>query len=211
MIFRVLLFLLAAASPLMRAQEPQNAARPDQILSSSPDGSFQIRRRQADPGEHGEALKTLSLTTSAGKTLYEWNSSLGATTVLWSPDKRYVAVNDMPGEKGDQMFLFAIDPSSGMVTPLRERNGSRLSAEVEKRHGSFLSKIEKSVLRASEWKEGRLWCTVTGTFIPKRQPSVHVPFHHLWVYKVDGTNAPVLEQEWTLTDPKERARRDIQE
>jgi hypothetical protein len=95
-IFRVLLFLLAAASPLMRAQEPQNAARPDQILSSSPDGSFQIRRRQADPGERGEALKTLSLTTSAGKTLYEWNSSLGATTVLWSPDKRYVAVNDMP-------------------------------------------------------------------------------------------------------------------
>lgn len=206
MIPRTFLLLLAAFTvPVW----PQEVTNPGQVLSTSPDGGFQVRRFQADPGERGEARKTLSVTTAAGKTLYAWDSALGATTVLWSPDSRYVAVNDMPGEKGDQMFLLAIDPSSRTAIPLRDRNGSVLKAEVEKRHGSFLSRIEKAVLRASDWKEGRLWCTVTGTFAPKRQPAVHVPFHHLWVYKVDGTNPPVLEQEWTLTDPKERPTRDL--
>lgn len=206
MIPRLLALLLLLGAGLGRCQ---TGAEAGQVLSTSPDGAFQIRRFQADPGERGEARKTLSLITARGKTLYAWDSPLGATTVLWSPDSRHVAVNDMPGEKGDQLFLLAIDSSSQTAIPLRERNGSALTAEVEKRHGSFLSRIEKAVLRASEWKDGHLWCTVTGTFVPKRQPTVHVPFHHLWVYKLNGTNAPLLEQEWTLTDPKERPTRDI--
>lgn len=206
MIPRLLALLLLVGTGIGRCQ---TGAEIGQILSTSPDGAYQIRRFQADPGERGEARKTLSLITAGGKTLYAWDSQLGATTVLWSQDSRHVAVNDMPGEKGDQLFLLAIDSSSQTAIPVRERNGSALTAEVEKRHGSFLSRIEKAVLRASEWKDGRLWCTVTGTFVPKRQPTVHVPFHHLWVYKVDGTNAPVLEQEWTLTDPKERPTRDV--
>ena len=186
---------------------PQNQ-KPDQILSTSPDGAFQIRRRQADPGEHGEARKILSITSPTGKTLYEWNSPLGATTVLWRPDSRGVAVNDMPGDRGDQLLLFSLDPGTGTALPLRDQDGTKLLSEVEKRHGSFLSKVEKAVLRATDWKENRLWCSVTGTFSPKRQPTVHVPYHHLWVYRINGTNAPVLEQEWTMTDPKERAYRD---
>lgn len=208
----VAVLLAVAACHSSRAEElARGSETPAQILSTSPDGMFQIRRRQSDPGEHGEALKILAVTTLGGKTLYEWNSALGATTVLWAADSRHVAVNDMPGEKGDQMFLFAIDPTAGTVAPLRDRSGTRLLSDVEKRHGNFLSRIEKAVLRASDWKGDRLWCTVTGSFVPKRQPTVHVPFHHLWVYRIDGTNAPVIEQEWTLTDPRERATRDLRE
>ena len=177
-------------------------------LSKSPDGKFLLCRHQAEASDRGEARKTLSIRSPAGKVLYEWLSPLGATTPLWSPDSRFLAVNDMPGEAGDQLRIFRLDPSGTTALPLRDPDGRKLRADVEKRHGNFLSTVEKVALRASEWKEGRLWCTVTGTFSPKRQPSVHVPFHHLWVYRLNGTNAPVLEQEWTLTDPKERSYRD---
>jgi hypothetical protein len=59
-----------------------------------------------------------------------------------------------------------------------------------------------------DWREGRLWCKVSGIFTPKRQSGVHVPFHHLWVLQVNGAADPVLTEEWTLTDPKEQAYRD---
>jgi hypothetical protein len=178
------------------------------LLSKSPDGRFLLRRERAESGDRGEARKTLAICSPEGKVLYEWFSPLGATTPLWSSDSRFLAVNDMPGEAGDQLRIFYLDPSRKTATPLRDPDGAKLKSEVEKRHGNFLSTVDKATLRATEWKEGHLWCTVTGTFSPKRQPTVHVPFHHLWVYRIDGTNAPVLEQEWTLTDPKERSYRD---
>jgi hypothetical protein len=196
----LLLFLLMVASPAY----PQEST----VLSQSPDGKFLLRRKQAEAGDRGEARKTLVICSPDGKVLYEWLSPLGATTALWSGDSRFLALNDMPGEAGDQLRVFYLDPSGSKVLPLRDPDGRKLKAEVDKRHGSFLSSVDKVALRASEWKEGRLWCTLTGTFSPKRQPTVHVPFHHLWVYRIDGTNAPVLEQEWTLTDPKERSYRD---
>jgi hypothetical protein len=178
------------------------------VLSTSPDGKFLLRRERAESGDRGEARKTLAICSKEGKVLYEWFSPLGATTPLWSGDSRFLAVNDMPGEAGDQLRIFYLDPAGTSAVSLRDPDGAKLKSEVEKRHGNFLSNVDKAALRASEWKEGRLWCTVTGTFSPKRQPTVHVPFHHLWVYRIDGTNAPVLEQEWTLTDPKERSYRD---
>ena len=178
------------------------------LLSKSPDGRFLLRRERAESGDRGEARKTLAICSQEGKVLYEWFSPLGATTPLWSADSRLLAVNDMPGEAGDQLRIFYLDPSGKTAAPLRDPDGAKLKSEVEKRHGNFLSTVDKATLRASEWKEGRLWCTVTGTFSPKRQPTVHVPFHHLWVYRINGTNAPVLEQEWTLTDPKERSYRE---
>ena len=187
---------------------PSSHAQETTVLSKSPDGRFFLRREQAESGDRGEARKKLAICSQEGKVLYEWFSPLGATTPLWSGDSRFLALNDMPGEAGDQLRIFYLDPSGASAIPLRDPDGKKLKAEVEKRHGSFLSHIDKTTLRASEWKEGRLWCTVTGTFNPKRQPTVHVPFHHLWVYRIDGTNAPVLEQEWTLTDPKERSYRD---
>jgi hypothetical protein len=61
-----------------------------------------------------------------------------------------------------------------------------------------------------EWKEENLWCTVTGSFSPKRDPSLRVPFHHLWVFRITGEDGPVLLQEWTLTDPKEHPERQPQ-
>jgi len=179
-----------------------------QVISTSPDGRFSIRREQASSGELGEARKSLVICARDGKPLYEWVSGIGATTVLWSPDGRFVAVNDMPGEKGDLLRLFTVNATAPSVIPIRDPDGKKLRQEVETRHGSFLSKVDAVTLRASEWKDGKLWCLVTGTFSPKRQSSVHVPFHHLWVLKTDGKNSPVVEQEWTLTDPKERAYRD---
>jgi len=199
-VWLALLFLLILLSPAHSEETT--------VLSTSPDGKFLLRRERAESGDRGEARKTLTICSKEGKVLYEWFSPLGATTPLWSGDSRFLAVNDMPGEAGDQLRIFYLDPAGTSAVSLRDPDGAKLKSEVEKRHGNFLSNVDKAALRASEWKEGRLWCTVTGTFSPKRQPTVHVPFHHLWVYRIDGTNAPVLEQEWTLTDPKERSYRD---
>lgn len=181
---------------------------PGSVISRSPDGIFQLRRMQAAPGERGEARKTLEITGRNRKTLYQWSSPLGVTSTLWSFDSRHLAVNDAPGDRGDQLRVFALDEVNQRVVPLREPDGAKLRSEVETRHGGFFSSLEKVSLRSLEWKEDRLWCQVTGTFAPKRQRGIHVPFHYLWVFKVRGEEAPVLEEEWTRTDPKERPVRD---
>lgn len=183
-------------------------AQTAELISSAPDGNFQLRRQQGETSDLGEARKVLSLCDKQGKVLYQWTSGLGTTSALWSPDGRFVAINDMPGEKGDFLRVFALDPATMALTPVRDPDGKKLRQEVESRHGSFLSKVDSVTLRASEWKDGKLWCLLTGTFSPKRQSSVHIPFHHLWVLKLDGTNAPILQEEWTLTDPKEKAYRE---
>jgi len=188
------------------ATEPLDVPR--SIISRSPDGIFQLCRMQANPGERGEARKILEITGRNGKILYQWSSPLGATTALWSRDFGHLAVNDAPGDRGDQLRVFALDGANQRVTPLREPDGAKLRSEVESRHGGFFSALERVTLRSLEWKEDRLWCQVTGTFSPKRQRGIHVPFHYLWIFKVRGEEAPVLQEEWTRTDPKERPVRD---
>jgi len=179
-----------------------------QTLSTSPDGKFVVYRTQAESGERGEARKNIEICSTSGKVLYAWVSGLGTTAMLWSPDCRYLAVNDMPGESGDLVRLFHLDPEKSTVIPIRESNGKKLQQDEESRHGSFFSSVERVNLRAQEWKEGRLWCRLTGSSHPKRQPMVHVAFHHLWVFSMHGDSAPILEEEWTLTDPKEKSIRD---
>jgi hypothetical protein len=198
--FLILLFLVIPITALH--------SQTTSVIAVSPDKKFQLLRQQGESTDRGEARKVLSLCNKEGKILYQWTSGLGTTTALWSPDGHFVAINDMPGEKGDLLRIFALDPATPSVTPLRDPDGKNLRREVETRHGSFLSKVDAVTLRASEWKEGRLWCLLTGTFSPKRQASVHVPFHHLWVFKLEGTNAPLLQEEWTLTDPREKSYRD---
>jgi hypothetical protein len=178
-----------------------------QLLSVSPDGIFELRRLPAEPGERGEARKELEITLQ-GRVIYRWTSAIGATSLFWSPDSRYLAINEAPGDRGDQLRLLALDAVKSTVTPLREPNGIKLRSEVESRHGSFLSRVDRVSLRAMDWREGRLWCKVSGIFTPKRQSGVHVPFHHLWVLQVNGAADPVLTEEWTLSDPKEQAYRD---
>lgn len=178
------------------------------VLSQSPDRYFQLRRLPAEPGERGEARKRLEITDREGKTLFQWISPLGASSSFWSQDSRLLAVNDTPGNRGDQLWVFALETSSKRVIPLREPDGTKLRAEVESRHGGFFSILEQVSLRCLEWRGDRLWCQVTGTFAPKRQRGIHIPFHYLWVLKVSGEGLPILEEEWTRTDPKERPVRD---
>lgn len=189
------------------AQTPTMTPVP-QIISTSLDGHFLLRRSQAEPGEHGESRKSLEICSDAGEVLYSWNSGLGVTTALWSADNRYLAVNDMPGEQGDLVRLFSLDKAKPAIVVLRQPNGKKLIEQEQERHGSFLSSVDAVSLRAEEWHDGRLWCQLTGTSHPKRQPTVHVPFHHLLVFSVKGEEAPVLEQEWTLTEPREIPVRD---
>ena len=203
-----LMFLILPYHASLRGADSQDGAV--SLLSTSPDGMFLLRRRQADSNDHGESQKSLEIVTSSGKVLYSWVSPLGATTALWSPDGKYLALNDMPGDKGDQLRLFALNAGSASLVPIRDPDGKKLRAEVEARHGSFLSLVDKVSLRALDWRGGRLWCQLDGTFRPKRQPSVYVPFHHLWVFLPNGTNQPLFQQEWTLTDPKERPVREIE-
>lgn len=174
------------------------------VLSHSPEAHFQLRRLPADPGEHGEARKTLEITDREGKTLFQWISPLGASSAIWSQDSRFLAVNDGPGRGGDQVWIFSLDPGAGRVIQLREPDGKRLIQELENRHGSFLHLVGGVAFRALEWRENRLWCSLNGNFLPKRNKSVHIPFHYLWVMGIeDGVGVRFLEQ-WTRTDPKEK-------
>jgi len=172
-------------------------------LSQSPDGVFQLRRMQSDPGERGEAQKILEITDREGKSLFSWISPLGSSLGLWSSDSRFLAINDSPGRGGDQLWVFCLDPVAKRVLLIREPEGKKLRAEVESHHGNFLSLMEGVTLRALEWRENRLWCSVHGTFSPKRNRRVHVPFHYLWVLGMGGDSTSIVE-EWTRTDPKER-------
>ena len=179
-----------------------------QVLSTSPDGNFVVRREQAEAGERGEARKQVEICSASGKVLYSWISALGSTSMLWSPDSNYLAINDMPGESGDLLTIFHLDLEKTMVVPVRQADGKALLHEEEVRHGSFLSSVDRVNLRAQEWKGGKLWCLLTGSSHPKRQPMVHVSFHRLRVLDMQGNALPILSEEWTLTDPKEQAIRD---
>lgn len=205
----VALLLFTFPPNLSAIKAAQTEERPV-TLSTSPDGKFLLQRKRAESNDRGEAQKSLEIASSSGQILYAWTSPLGATTALWSPDGQYLALNDMPGEKGDQLRLFALNAKSLSITPIRDPDGKKLRSEVEARHGSFLSFIDKVSLRALDWREGKLWCQLEGTIRPKRQPSVHVPFHHLWVFQLTGTTPPLFQQEWTLTDPKEKPIREIE-
>jgi hypothetical protein len=206
-------FRSMAQSPVPTTSPASSAfpARPvRQTLSTSPDGKFMVCREQAEYGERGEARKRMEICSDSGKELYAWISGLGATTLLWSPDSRYLAVNDMPGEDGDLVRLFHLDPDAGSVTPLREPDGKKLLEEEESRHGSFFSTVERVHLRALEWREGRLWCLFTGSVHLKREPMIHASFHYLWVFAVHGVEAPKRLEEWKRTEPEEVPARDPQ-
>jgi hypothetical protein len=200
--------LLGGACALAQSVQEQLKDDAPQTISTSPDGRFLVRRSQAESGERGGARKQIEICSASGKILYAWISGLGFTTMFWSPDNRYLALNDMPGEKGDLVRIFSLDPVKSEVISVREPNGEQLLKEEEEHHGSFLSSIDQVHLRIVEWREGRLWCELSGKAHPKREPMVHVPFHHLWVFGMKGGQSPVLEQEWTLTDPKEHPVRD---
>ena len=200
--------LFHCSPPVLMGQQTDLPHREPAVISSSPDGSFLLRRLQSDSGERGEARKSLEICRRDGKILYSWVSPLGATSAFWSQDSCFLAVNDMPGVSGDQLWVFSLDPKALAVTPIRQPDGKKLRAEVQTRHGNFLSELKSVTLRATHWREGRLWCTVSGTFSPKRQKSVHVPFHHLWILKMNAKESPVLEEEWTRTDPREKPIRD---
>ena len=198
------------SAEIMGTASPTPTA-PPQTLSTSPDRNFYVRREQAEFGDHGEARKRIEICSASGKELYSWISGLGATTLLWSPDAHYLAVNDRPGVGGDLLRIFYLDPGMPGVTLLREPDGKRLLSEEESRHGSFFSTVENVHLEAFEWREGHLWCLLTGSAHPKREPMIHVPFHHLWVFGVQGIEEPHLLEEWTRTDPKEMPVRDSAE
>lgn len=189
--------------PVLFSESPASS-----VISSSPDGKFIVRRLQAATSDRGEVKKRLEICTASGKVLYAWESSLGSTTVLWRSDSLYLAVNDMPGEGGDLLRIFFIDSGKSEVTPTRQPVGHKLLNETEERRGGFFTAIEAVHLRASEWRGLRLWCGLNGTVHPKRQPSIHAPFHTFLVYAMNGTNAPILQEEWTLTSPKEKPYRD---
>lgn len=172
------------------------------MVSTSPDGKFLLFRSCSEPGEHGEARKSLEIRNPDGLALYRWTSPIGSAVALWSPDGAYLAVNDSPGDRGDQLRVFRLEGSK--VVPVREPDGIILRRDVLRRHGNFLSMLREVSLTGLEWREGRLWCRVRGEQSPKRQPDLRVTFHDLWVYSFGSGNA-VLEEVWNRSEPSERA------
>jgi hypothetical protein len=189
----------------MNASEPNSQGR---VISNSPDGLFSLKKNEAVPGERGEAMQRSELCNAEGKVLYAWISPIGSSTALWSPDHRYLAVNEMPGREGDQLRVMSLGEGKQVIC-LREPDGRLLKTEVEKLHGGFLRGIGRVSLHAWQWEGGRLWCRLGGEFSLIRQPQIRIPFHFLWVLRMErgGAAGAVLDQEWELTLPKERPSR----
>lgn len=184
-----------------RAEPGDIADVSEKTVSASPDGRFLLVRSRADSGERGEARKAVEIRSAEGRVLYRWTSPIGSAVALWSPDSAFLAVNDSPGDMGDQLRVFRLDGPS--VIPAREPDGRALRRDAAKRHGNFLSTLGDVSLSAIEWREGRLWCRLHGDQSPRRQPSLRVPFHDLWVFSFPGGNT-VLEEVWSRTEPPER-------
>jgi|GEM_PF-594049 len=198
-------FLLIASRGLAQSPEPTPTPSPTpQLLGASPDGKFLVRREQAESDDLGRVRKSIEICSNTGKVLYSWTSGLGSTSFLWSPDGEYLAVNDMPGDAGDLVKVFHLDPEKPTVIPVRNADGKKLLQVVESRQGNFFIGIEKVQLRAQEWREGHLWCLLTGVSHAKRQSSLHAPFHHLWVFEMKGDEEPILTEDWTRSEPKEQ-------
>jgi len=211
--FSLVVLVSLLGLPEGKSQVQDSTARPSptpQSLSTSPDGRFLLRREQAESDDLGRVRKSIEICSVDGKVLYSWTSGLGSTTPLWSPDGHYLAVNDMPGDGGDLLRIFYLDPEKPAVIAVRNADGGKLLELVSSRQGNFFTAVEKIHLRAEEWKEGRLWCLLTGVSHAKRQSSLHARFHHLWVLEMKGAEEPALVEDWTRTDPKEKPSNDQQ-
>ena len=204
---RLFVFILLSASgiALQRPVLASESLSEGRIIAVSPNGAFLLKKNAAAPGEQGEAMQRSELCNAKGKVLYAWISPIGSSTALWSPDHRYLAVNEMPGIAGDQLRILSLEGDKH-GTCLREPDGRLLKAAVEKLHGGFLRGVSRVSLHAWQWEGGRLWCRLGGEFSLIRQPQVRIPFHFLWVFGMrgDGSSGAALEQEWEMTLPKER-------
>lgn len=198
--FGIWIFVL---SPTALAEVDDHLKQP-KVISIAPDEGYQLRRLPAESGDRGQAQKAMEITSKTGKILYRWVSPIGAVTALWSPDSTFLAVNEAPGDRGDQLRVFRI--GNDQVIPAREPSAVQLRSAVEEKHGSFLSRLEEASIRGIEWRDGKLWCDVHGSMSPKRQPTVRVPFHDLWVFSFK-TGELVIEEVWSRTEPRERAYR----
>lgn len=143
-------------------------------------------------------MKSVSFVGPEGKVRYQWISPLGPTTVIWNDDSRLVAVSDSMDRTGDRLWILR-NTGEGIV-PLRKPDGVLLKREIEVRHGSFFSSLDQVMLRPFMWRDGRLWCEASGTFIPRSNQQVRVPFRYLWVFRVTELEAS-LEEEWTKSFP----------
>ena len=206
--FCIIFLLVASGIPLQRPVSAVELSGESWVISVSPDGSFLVKKSAAAPGERGEAMQRSELCDAKGKVLYAWISPIGSSTALWSPDHRYLAVNEMPGIAGDQLRILSLEGDK-QGTRLREPDGRLLKATVEKLHGGFLRGVSRVSLHAWQWEGGRLWCRLGGEFSLIRQPQIRIPFHFLWVLRMEagGAAGPVLDQEWEMTLPKERPSR----
>lgn len=205
--FFYVVVLLSSALPTAHSLPVDNLQRTSQTLSKSPDGTLMLRRSQSEPGEKGNALKSLEIVSAEGRVLYQWTSAIGPSGCIWSPDSLFLAVNDSPGDEGDELRVFGITGDRGRelkVIPLREANGKKFRHEVEQRHAGFLSSLKSATIRAWTWHDGRLWCRVTGYSSPKRYPSIKVPFHDLWVMTFHSGCEPAIEEEWSRSLPAEK-------
>jgi len=201
----IVLILTAAcfsSLELLEAAEPQNTP-----LSSSPDGFFSLRRTKEESGDLGGVRKRVEICDRSGVVLYSWVSPIGPTTPYWSPDSRYLAVNDSPSVGGDSLRVFSLDKQRSEARCIREPDQKKLLGDIGLRHGFFFSAVERATLQAQEWRGERLWCEVSGNFSSKRQKDIMVPFHYLWVFQVKGQDYLELVEEWTKTAPSEVLRK----
>ena len=113
---RYAFFVVLLAFPLL-AQDCVLSSRAFRKPVASPDGRYVVSNVFCSNQEHELALVLRNRKSGKARTLYRYDRD---ASVVWSPDSRWVAINDFAGSDFTNNLLVSIDPSISPIS-LKER------------------------------------------------------------------------------------------
>lgn len=110
---------------------------------TSPDGHYEVLKVfcSSRPNERELALVLRNVQSGETRTLYTYERAAG---VIWSPDSRWVAINDYAGSDYTNNVVVSVDPG----TPRIDLKQSLLESKPKQR----ILESDHLYLSASEWK-----------------------------------------------------------
>jgi hypothetical protein len=141
----LVLFSVALAPLLTRAQAQDcvPSVRSAGPPVSSPDGRFEVLRVfcSTQTNERQLVVVLRDIKSGASRTLYTYDR---AATMVWSPDSRWIAINDFAGSDYTNNVVFSIDPGT---QPIDLKQRLLESTPKQRIFGS-----DHLYLSATEWK-----------------------------------------------------------
>ncbi len=137
---KLLTTMLAISSAVWAADCVPSGSRAKPSVAS-PDGRYQVLNVFCANQADGRALVLRSVKSGERRTLYTYERD---ASVLWSPDSRWIAINDYAGSDYTNNVVVSIDRSTPSID-LKERL-------LQSKPKQSILKSDHLYLTASEWK-----------------------------------------------------------